>query len=1572
MFLVRSCTWIPRAPSFRGMVALLVVLWGFGAPILSAQVHTNTLGYDVVFLSGTPQWEPNRPPSSGPYSFQEQVQNVSTGSRAIDMTCIKTGPITCSSVSPSSATLTAGQILTLTVTYSATATSGAGSAGASVSINDGAGPSRSRTITVAPIGYAGVRMVDTNVAFVDRGRCLTLGAGENAGISCGDLFVTAGMPAYRALGRDRSPTLYYNSAAATGLVLVPARVKEASSIALPTSVTAFFSLAGATDTIVMAPPAYNPNCTTSPCAPYSDSQQVVFARWLTTGYYQDTLTIRNLYGASLRDSTVRGKVLVLNRSTSEYGQGWSLLGIEQLLTVPWDSTKRIWVDGDGSMRVYSKRLPGDSVFVGAPGAAPDSLIRYTKDTTGVKWFVRNLKHRVLVRFDETGHHRVTQNRAGEVTTFFWGTVAGQTRLTSIVVPPNGADSLKYTLQWDNATAAFKGITDPTGRQLLATVTAGRLVKLIQPGLTDTTRFAYDAKGRMTSRAYPREVGTTVGDSAVTNFYYGNSARVTRVEIQADAAGLQFQTVIDSNWDEKGLGTLRVTTDSLGLPTRYDGPLGGTYDAMDFWVDRFGQPTRTKHVGLATTTWFSHDSSATPELVTKVVYPHPTASGATGRVVRMDWNARGNLTQVKDTSTALDSVAPRVTQYLYDTSPTAPAPDAPIQVTDPLNRSVLYAYDSLGFLEHTYDTRQHTTKYYVRGSGSFTGVLDSVFDYSVTTWQQSAHDTTSSPLTQKTLFWYDAKGNMLASADPAGGLTGYINDYAGRVIDVYDAAKVRTSREYDALNRVTKIRTLTGPTATLPAPLLGLSTCSNTHVTCALSAWSQDTVGDSLITTLTQGRIGVTTVTDPRGVGRTYRRDARGAVVGETDDYGASIISSDSVVGLLVSTQLRTGSLVRYKYDPYGRLTDKVFPPQTTRSKTVPGDSVHYTYDLVGRVLTMSNVTATITQTYFANGALRSRILSAPVDTLRFTYDLSGARKSMYHAVQSSVSTIPNPVRDSLAYSYAPSGDLQAITVYVDTVEAATVAWGMSRTFGFAYDQLGRRRQITYPVRGLKVNLAYDIRGHLRRVDAAPTTAPSTSNQHGDILNFTTTDDSLDVAGRLLFRSTRCTRAQSSNWGGSECQTPSMPFDSVSYAYSWRHMLTRQAFKQSSERHLKRYDGSGNLIGTVDTTGIFSEVHHLNIPSGHNRLTIDSTVVGPQYPPMFMVYDASGSRVIDSSYSGGALDTRTRVQFYDGSGRMSGLAFISGGGWNIQENSCLYYPDGQFSHPCGSSPTLVYDGNNVIGTRYATMSMQIVQAGSLDDPLMAIGRNHVGWFTYYYVSDGQGQLLAASDSNGDQVYNDTQGDWRGWQWSGGTSNAKSFQASRMNTPETPDVSMFRNRAYDSRSGRWLQEDPIGLSGGINLYQFNGNNPAMFSDPFGLVLEYKGGSQADIDECRKKSTLCNAFFSELAKSKVKYTFERLGKGKDWGMAGCGSGGCTQGQVKDNKLLIQYRPDDFEPLQKKNGVKVDGAIIVGHEAGHAVSVTEEGTMCTDPQCAITSENIIRSQFGDEYGKRAYPKKE
>jgi RHS repeat-associated protein len=58
---------------------------------------------------------------------------------------------------------------------------------------------------------------------------------------------------------------------------------------------------------------------------------------------------------------------------------------------------------------------------------------------------------------------------------------------------------------------------------------------------------------------------------------------------------------------------------------------------------------------------------------------------------------------------------------------------------------------------------------------------------------------------------------------------------------------------------------------------------------------------------------------------------------------------------------------------------------------------------------------------------------------------------------------------------------------------------------------------------------------------------------------------------------------------------------------------------------------------------------------------------------------------------------------------------------------------------------------------------------------------------------------------------------------------------------------RNRYYDPATGRFTQEDPIGLVGGLNLYGFSEGDPVSYSDPFGLKVCYRG-SAAEVSRLR----------------------------------------------------------------------------------------------------------------------------
>lgn len=54
---------------------------------------------------------------------------------------------------------------------------------------------------------------------------------------------------------------------------------------------------------------------------------------------------------------------------------------------------------------------------------------------------------------------------------------------------------------------------------------------------------------------------------------------------------------------------------------------------------------------------------------------------------------------------------------------------------------------------------------------------------------------------------------------------------------------------------------------------------------------------------------------------------------------------------------------------------------------------------------------------------------------------------------------------------------------------------------------------------------------------------------------------------------------------------------------------------------------------------------------------------------------------------------------------------------------------------------------------------------------------------------------------------------------------------------PGLYYYRARYYDPQSGRFVQEDPSGQSGGFTLYTYTENRPTGLLDPLGLDPWYQ---------------------------------------------------------------------------------------------------------------------------------------
>ena len=77
---------------------------------------------------------------------------------------------------------------------------------------------------------------------------------------------------------------------------------------------------------------------------------------------------------------------------------------------------------------------------------------------------------------------------------------------------------------------------------------------------------------------------------------------------------------------------------------------------------------------------------------------------------------------------------------------------------------------------------------------------------------------------------------------------------------------------------------------------------------------------------------------------------------------------------------------------------------------------------------------------------------------------------------------------------------------------------------------------------------------------------------------------------------------------------------------------------------------------------------------------------------------------------------------------------------------------------------------------------------------------------------------------------------------------SWHGSLLEDKQDATGTLYRlHRYYDPASGRFTQEDPIGLAGGLNVYGFAGGDPVNNIDPFGLKVCFKG-SAAEIRALR----------------------------------------------------------------------------------------------------------------------------
>ena len=396
-----------------------------------------------------------------------------------------------------------------------------------------------------------------------------------------------------------------------------------------------------------------------------------------------------------------------------------------------------------------------------------------------------------------------------------------------------------------------------------------------------------------------------------------------------------------------------------------------------------------------------------------------------------------------------------------------------------------------------------------------------------------------------------------------------------------------------------------------------------------------------------------------------------------------------------------------------------------------------------------------------------------------------------------------------AGTYLPT---QTISYTFNPDGSAATMLSPAGTFSYGYDGDERPSSLTNPF-SETTGWSYLNNGWLSTQSLANgVTTTNTFNPLGQLLTLTSknsassvltsfsipTAGGYDGVGNLLSRAD--TIAAATSYSGS-----------TSYEYDAKNQLTQEASTRGSGyTNNFAYDG-GTITGAGNPT---------SFKGATNTYNSDNQLTNTGY-----TYDGEGN---PTSYKGNSLtfDANDNLAGY-GTALTNG--YLSSGlrAWKQNSSGTRTY----FLY-AGSTPVCELDSSGDI------LATNTFGASGL------VSR-HVGSTSTFYTFDPQGGNAQRLDSSG-SVLGSSMFDAYGANVStdGSTDPFSGYGAQwGYYADQETGLSLCTNRFYDPGNGRWVNRDPIGYSGGTNVYSYCGNNPVSGIDPAGLqnvVDDEKSGS------------------------------------------------------------------------------------------------------------------------------------
>ncbi len=387
-------------------------------------------------------------------------------------------------------------------------------------------------------------------------------------------------------------------------------------------------------------------------------------------------------------------------------------------------------------------------------------------------------------------------------------------------------------------------------------------------------------------------------------------------------------------------------------------------------------------------------------------------------------------------------------------------------------------------------------------------------------------------------------------------------------------------------------------------------------------------------------------------------------------------------------------------------------------------------------------------------------------------------RPVHHAAR--LPAVTNALSQSKNFSYDTENNLTGLTD------------PDGHNISFSYDADGRRVGLAYP-NSVQTNYGYDAASELTQIihqknGTALVFAEYAYDSDGNRVSMATPDGtnvySYDPLNRLI--------------SASHPAPSNLPILNENFSYDpvgnrlsdaqisgYNYNAANELVSNSSFTY--SYDANGNLISKIDSAG--------------NKTTFsydsENELIGASMPSGVSAvykYDALGRRIYKST---GSLPSQTQQFIYDNQNILA-----------------------------------ILDGNNNLVALFT-------HGPGIDEPLEIRQANGTEYFLH---ADGLGSIVAATDINGNLVERteyESYGqpvflDLRG---ASPVIESQSFTGSpyAFTSREWDGESrlyFYRARYYDPLAGRFIQQDPLGLIGGIDFYTYVTGNPVIGHDPLGM--------------------------------------------------------------------------------------------------------------------------------------------